>query len=61
MKFTKIENGEYKGEHGFWILYNQFNYGYPVWIVARYGTEIFHANTLSNAKARITNYYTFNN
>jgi hypothetical protein len=57
MKFTKIENGEYKASNGLWILLNEFDYGYPVWIVARNGRELFHTNTLSGAKAKIINKY----
>ena len=60
MKFTKIENGEYKGSNGFWILHNQFDYGYPVWIVTHNGKELFHTNTLKDAKSKIITNYTRN-
>ncbi len=53
MKFTKIENGEYKGSNGFWISFNEFNYGNPVWIVSQFGDELFHANSLASAKAKL--------
>lgn len=53
--FTKVEEGEYKVSNGFWISKNEFNYGYPVWIVSFKGEELFHTNTLSGAKAKIIN------
>lgn len=57
MKFTKIEDGEYKGSQGIWISYNEFNYGYKCWIVTRFGDELFHANSLSSAKKKIISKY----
>ena len=60
MKFTKVENGEYKTSNGLWILLNEFDYGYPVWIVTRKGTELFHTDTLSEAKTKIINKYSNN-
>jgi hypothetical protein len=51
--FTKVENGEYKSSNGLWISFNEFNYGYPVWIVSLKGQELFHTNTVSDAKAKI--------
>lgn len=51
--FSKIENGEYKSSNGFWISFNEFNYGHAVWIVSRKGKELFHTPSLKDAKAKI--------
>ena len=54
--FTKIENGEYKSSNGLWITFNEFNYGYPVWVVTQKGIELFHTKTLQAAKAKVRMY-----
>jgi hypothetical protein len=51
--FTKIENGEYKSSNGYWISFNEYNYGQSVWVVSLKGQELFHTKTLSAAKAKI--------
>jgi hypothetical protein len=51
--FTKVENGEYKSSNGLWISFNEFNYGKSVWIVSLKGQELFHTNSLKDAKAKI--------
>jgi hypothetical protein len=51
--FIKVESGEYKSSNGFWISFNQFNYGHSVWIVSVKGQELFHTKSLKDAKEKI--------